>query len=822
MLFDKFGPEAVNVLMYAQQETRRVGASEVGTEMVLLGVLHNPENAKSALKDAGAKLADAQAVVSKMNGVPPPRSALSDLKLDELFRRDEEPLPFAAAAKASFRRAVKEAEAMSVADVRSEHILLALLRDGESGAVKVLTELGVDGAKLVMAVEREAKRADKSLAGVGGGETRTATLATCGVDLTQLALDGGLDNVIGRDEETERAIQVLVRRRKSNPCLVGDPGVGKTAIAEGLALRIAAGDVPSRLRGKRVHTLEMAMLVSGTKYRGEFEERLQAVIDEATADGDTILFIDELHTLVGAGAAEGAIDAANILKPALARSKLQVMGATTLQEYRKHIEKDAALERRFQPISVEEPSVADTIKILEGLKQSYEEHHGVTYSAAALAACASFSDQYINDRFLPDKAIDLLDESGALAQVATDGEDVVYEVQEDDVARVVAIWTKIPVTKLSRPESVKLMDLEKSLHDVVVGQDAAISAVARAVRRARAGLRSAQKPVASFVFAGPTGVGKTFVAKALAEQYYGSRDSMVRFDMSEFQERQTVSRLVGSPPGYVGFDDGGQLTNAVRRRPHTVVLFDEIEKAHPDVYNIMLQILDDGRLTDAKGRTVDFSNTVIIYTTNIGSAGVLEANGRAETTRLVGEALQGHFRPEFLNRLDEVVVFDKLEVDQLDDIVDGMVREATNRTALLDLKVIVQPSLKAKILENGLDSKYGARPLRRAIQRLVEDPLADSLLEGRLDLSEGGADLELGYAGNDLVSLAQGAERWTVVVDQVRGIEATNRPVADVVSADDDTFDVEAADVEEAPRPKKSRISNIVDAEEFAAGGTER
>ena len=781
MLFDKFDAEAVNVLMYAQQETRKMGLSEVGTEQVLLGVLQCPENAKGALEASGATI---EAVRDAVGGGKKNKGVVGDVA--ELFRREEEPLPFTGRSKQAFKGAVAEAEAMKVEEVRSEHLLLALLKDEDCEAVTTLEACGVDVTALAKDVEKDAKRAKGELVGVGGKDGTETTLASCGVDLTELARNGELDPCVGRSTEIARAVQILLRRRKSNPCFVGDPGVGKTAIAEGIAQRIADDDVPKKLRGKRVHTLEMAMLVAGTKYRGEFEERLQSVIEEATTDGETILFIDELHTLVGAGAADGAIDAGNILKPALARSGLQVVGATTLGEYRKHVEKDPALERRFQPVTVDEPTVDECMEILEGLRADYEDFHEVKYEDLAICAAATYGDRYVNDRFLPDKAIDLLDEAGARAQVRAE-EDQLDEtpvVTEDDVADVVSTWTGIPVAKLSRPEAMKLLDLEEELHEDLVGQDAAVAAVSRAIRRARVGMRAPNKPVASFIFAGPTGVGKTFVAKTLAKTYFGSQSDMVRFDMSEFMERHTVSRLIGSPPGYVGFDDGGQLTNAIRRNPHTVLLFDEIEKAHPDVYNLMLGILDDGRLTDAQGRTVDFTNCVVVFTSNVGSQAVIEtlkgADGEPSLAMRnaikvdVNDALSGSFRPEFLNRLDEIVVFDSLLRSQLSEILDGMLREVHARAEENDLQLDISETLKDAIVQSGAaDARYGARPLRRAVQRYLEDVVAECVLSGDADASQV-IRFDFDLDTKAVTCTQQGKQVYSTVVDAdtFGGIEA--------------------------------------------------
>jgi ATP-dependent Clp protease ATP-binding subunit ClpC len=659
------------------------------------------------------------------------------------------------------------------------------------------------------------------------GSTKTPTLDEFGSNLTQQASDGKLDPVVGRQHEIERVIQILGRRTKNNPVLIGEPGVGKTAIAEGLAQRINAGDVPDILEDKRVLTLDIGLLVAGTKYRGEFEERLKKIMEEIRGAGNVILVIDEVHTLIGAGAAEGAIDAANILKPALARGELQCIGATTLDEYRKHIERDAALERRFQPVQVGEPSVDDTIEILRGLKERYESHHRLKIADEALIAAATLGDRYISDRFLPDKAIDLIDEAGSrvrllnsklppaakdvdkqLRQVQKDKEDAVREqdytkagelrdkevelrekirsilqnrkqepaadgdqegsessavetvpaiegtdldrtpmVTEEDIAQIVASWTGVPVQKLTESESAKLLNMEETLHQRLIGQDEAVKAVSRAIRRARVGLKNPNRPIASFIFSGPTGVGKTELTKSLATYFFGSEEAMIRLDMSEFMERHTVSKLIGSPPGYVGFNEGGQLTEAVRRRPYTVVLFDEIEKAHPDVFNLLLQLLEDGRLTDSKGRTVDFKNTLIIMTSNIGSK-VIEkgggglgfefSGGDAEETNynrirsLVNEELKQYFRPEFLNRLDEIIVFRQLSRDEVKEIAEIMLKEVFNRMSEKGIHLSVTEGFKERLVEEGYNPSYGARPLRRAVMRLLEDSLAEEFLSGRI------------------------------------------------------------------------------------------
>jgi len=650
------------------------------------------------------------------------------------------------------------------------------------------------------------------------GRTKTPTLDEFGSNLTQMAGDGKLDPVVGRAKEIERVIQILGRRTKNNPVLIGEPGVGKTAIAEGLAQRIANKDVPDILEEKRVVTLDIGLLVAGTKYRGEFEERLKKIMDEIRQAGNVILVIDEVHTLIGAGAAEGAIDAANILKPALARGELQCIGATTLDEYRKHIERDAALERRFQPVMVGEPSVDETIEILYGLRDRYEQHHKLKISDDSLVAAAKLSDRYISDRYLPDKAIDLIDEAGSrvrlinsqlppaakeldkeLRQILKEKDDAVRSqdfdragelrdremeikaeiraiaqsksasgraegeepvVTEEDIAHIVASWTGVPVNKLTESESEKLLHMEDTLHQRLIGQEDAVKAVSRAIRRARVGLKNPNRPIASFIFSGPTGVGKTELAKSLASYFFGSEEAMIRLDMSEFMERHTVSKLIGSPPGYVGYNEGGQLTEAVRRRPYTVVLFDEIEKAHPDVFNMLLQILEDGRLTDAKGRTVDFKNTLLILTSNIGSKVIEKGGGgigfefaddasESQYNRiksLVNEELKQYFRPEFLNRLDEIIVFRQLSKDEVKEIAEIMLKEVFGRLGEKGICLEVTDRFKERLIEEGYSPSYGARPLRRAIMRLLEDSLAEEILSGRIkdgdtavvDVDEGG------------------------------------------------------------------------------------
>ena len=696
-----------------------------------------------------------------------------------------------------------------------------MIREGEGVAARVLENLNIDLTKVRTQVIRMLGETAEVGSGTSTtkGNLKTATLDEFGTNLTKLASESKLDPVVGRHSEIDRVVQILGRRTKNNPVLIGEPGVGKTAIAEGLAQRIQTGDIPDILEDKRVLTLDIGLLVAGTKYRGEFEERLKKIMEEIKSAGNVILVIDEVHTLIGAGAAEGAIDAANILKPALARGELQCIGATTLDEYRKHIERDAALERRFQPVMVGEPSIEDTIEILKGLRERYEQHHRLKITDDALEAAAHLGDRYISDRFLPDKAIDLIDEAGSrvrlinsklppeakqidreLRQVQKQKEESVRDqnfdqagqlrekemelsakikevlvnkkestagdqsdadisvksdskllqsplVSEEDVAHIVASWTGVPVQKLTETESVKLLNMEETLHQRLIGQDEAVKAVSRAIRRARVGLKNPNRPIASFIFSGPTGVGKTELTKSLASYFFGSEEAMIRLDMSEFMERHTVSKLIGSPPGYVGFNEGGQLTEAVRRRPYTVVLFDEVEKAHPDVFNLLLQLLEDGRLTDSKGRTVDFKNTLLIMTSNIGSK-VIEKGGGGlgfefsgdsvedsqynRIKSLVNEELKQYFRPEFLNRLDEIIVFRQLTKNEVKEIAEIMLQEVFVRLQDKGIKLNVTDAFKERLVEEGYNPSYGARPLRRAVMRLLEDSLAEEVLSGRI------------------------------------------------------------------------------------------
>ncbi|GMN60495.1 hypothetical protein TIFTF001_029584 [Ficus carica] len=798
-MFERFTEKAIKVIMLAQEEARRLGHNFVGTEQILLGLIGEGTGiAAKVLKSMGINLKDARVEVEKIIGRGSGFVAVE--------------IPFTPRAKRVLELSLEEARQLGHNYIGSEHLLLGLLREGEGVAARVLENLGADPSNIrtqasIKSVIRMVGESTEAVgAGVGGGSSgnKMPTLEEYGTNLTKLAEEGKLDPVVGRQQQIERVVQILGRRTKNNPCLIGEPGVGKTAIAEGLAQRIATGDVPETIEGKKVITLDMGLLVAGTKYRGEFEERLKKLMEEIKQSDEIILFIDEVHTLIGAGAAEGAIDAANILKPALARGELQCIGATTLDEYRKHIEKDPALERRFQPVKVPEPSVDETILILKGLRERYEIHHKLRYTDDALIAAARLSYQYISDRFLPDKAIDLVDEAGSrvrlrhaqlpeearelekelrqitkekneavrsqdfekagelrdremdlkaqisavvdkgkeMSKAESEAGDVGPIVTEVDIQHIVSAWTGIPVEKVSTDESDRLLKMEETLHKRVIGQDEAVKAISRAIRRARVGLKNPNRPIASFIFSGPTGVGKSELAKALAAYYFGSEDAMIRLDMSEFMERHTVSKLIGSPPGYVGYTEGGQLTEAVRRRPYTVVLFDEIEKAHPDVFNMMLQILEDGRLTDSKGRTVDFKNTLLIMTSNVGSS-VIEKGGRRigfdldydekdssynRIKSLVTEELKQYFRPEFLNRLDEMIVFRQLTKLEVKEIADIMLKEVFERLKVKEIELQVTERFRDRVVDEGYNPSYGARPLRRAIMRLLEDSMAEKML----------------------------------------------------------------------------------------------
>eukprot|EP00871_Galdieria_phlegrea_P004027 jgi/Galph1/4625/GphlegSOOS_G3218.1 len=795
-MFERFTEKAIKAIMLSQEEARRLGHNFVGTEQVLLGLLAETNGlASKALKLMGVTLKEARIEVEKIIGRGSGFVAVE--------------IPFTPRAKRVLELAIEEAKFIGHNYVGTEHLLLGLLSEGDGVATKVLENLGVDLEQLrqqtmdLIIEESEFVNANA----YGYVRSKTPTLEEFGINLTQLAIEGKLDPVVGREKEIERVIQILGRRTKNNPVLIGEPGVGKTAIAEGLAQRIAKQDIPNLLEDKQVITLDIGLLIAGTKYRGEFEERLKRIIDEIRVINNVILVIDEVHTLIGAGAAEGAIDAANILKPILARGELQCIGATTLEEYRKHIEKDAALERRFQPIIVGEPSVEETIQILYGLRDRYELHHKLVISDEALHSAAKLAHQYISDRFLPDKAIDLVDEAGSrvrlmqartpkiesnldkeLKEVLKQKEEAIRAqdftqatnlrereieiksqivalakskkiesklekdppvVTEEDIAAIVSSWTGIPLSKLTKSESEKLLNMEETLHNRIIGQDEAVSAVSRAIRRARVGLKNPNRPIASFIFSGPTGVGKTELTKALASYFFGSESAMIRLDMSEYMERHTVSKLIGSPPGYVGYNEGGQLTEIVRRKPYTVILFDEIEKAHPDVFNILLQILEDGRLTDAKGHTVDFKNTLLIMTSNIGSK-VIDKGGSNlgfelsasqmeshynRIRSLVNEELKQYFRPEFINRLDEIIVFRQLSKSEVGEIANLMLKEVFERLAQKNIQIEVTERFKNRLIEEGYNPVYGARPLRRAVMRLLEDKLAEEILSQRLQSS---------------------------------------------------------------------------------------
>ena len=796
-----FTNRAKKAIELADSLAIELGHNYIGTEHILYGLVKEGSGVASK--------------VLQNQGIEP------DMVIDEIVNlvgNDSpitETLGFTPRTKRVIENAFIEARKLGYNYIGTEHILIGILREADSIATRILLELNVNIPKLYGEIVRVINEGEDFTSNEGGNNNRgkgsynqTPTLNQFGEDLTKKAEEGKLDPIIGRKTEIERVIQILSRRTKNNPCLIGEPGVGKTAAIEGLAEKIVSGDVPETLKGKRVVTMDISGMVAGSKYRGDFEERIKKALEEAKKAGDVILFIDEIHTIVGAGAAEGAIDAANILKPLLARGEIRLIGATTLNEYRKYIEKDAALERRFSPVTINEPSEKDTIKILKGLRDKFEAHHGVEITDEAIEAAVKMSIRYINDRYLPDKAIDLIDEAASRAKLKTftepdslkklqeeiekvenEKEEAVriqkfekaaslrdkqkelkekYEkeqkkwqnkndktitnITEENVAEVISSWTGIPAKKITEDENVRLKNLEKTLHERVIGQDEAVEAVAKAIRRGRVGLKDPKRPIGSFLFLGPTGVGKTELSKALAESLFGDENAMIRIDMSEYMEPHSVSKLIGSPPGYVGFDEGGQLTEKIRRKPYSVILFDEIEKAHPDVMNMLLQILEDGRLTDSQGRTVNFKNTVIIMTSNIGARLITDKKtlGFSKTNKdnkekeesskkeyedikkEVMDALKKELRPEFINRIDEIIVFHKLTDNEISKIIDIMLKEVTTRLEAQKIKIELEPEVKELIASKGIDKNFGARPLRRTIQSVLEDRLAEEILDGNL------------------------------------------------------------------------------------------
>src|SRR6187455_241964 len=795
-MFERFTDRARRVVVLAQEEARMLSHNYIGTEHILLGLIHEGEGvAAKALESLDISLEAVRAQVEEIIG--------------QGQQAPSGHIPFTPRAKKVLELSLREALQLGHSYIGTEHILLGLIREGEGVAAQVLQKLGADlnrvrqqVIQLLSGFQGKESAASGSAAGSSSSDAPSSSLVLdqFGRNLTQDARDSKLDPVIGREQEIERVMQILSRRTKNNPVLIGEPGVGKTTIVEGLAQDIVRGDVPETLKDKQIYTLDLGALVAGSRYRGDFEERLKKVLKEIRTRGDIVLFIDEIHTLVGAGAAEGAIDAASILKPMLARGELQTIGATTLDEYRKYLEKDAALERRFQPIQVNEPSIAHTIEMLKGLRDRYEAHHRVTITDEALVSAATLADRYISDRFLPDKAIDLIDEAGSRLRIrrmtappdlrefddkiadvrrrkegAIDSQDfelaaslrdeekklilakgerekqwkagdmdVVAEVDEELIAEVLAVATGIPIVKLSEAESTRLLKMEDELHKRVIGQDQAVKALSRAIRRTRAGLKDPKRPGGSFIFAGPSGVGKTWLSKTLAEFLFGDEDALIQLDMSEFSEKHTVSRLFGSPPGYVGYEEGGQLTEKVRRKPFSVVLFDEVEKAHPDIFNSLLQILEDGKLTDAQGREVNFKNTIIIMTTNLGADTISrrQATGFSvqsetghtydEMVKLVNSKLKEHFKPEFLNRVDNVVVFPQLTQDEIVQIVDLMLARLDERMKDKDMGIELTLAAKRALAAKGYDPVLGARPLRRSLQREIEDPLSEKILFGEL------------------------------------------------------------------------------------------
>ena len=786
--FNSFTQKANDVLNLAIKAAENFGHTYIGTEHILIGVLkENTSYGAELLTEKGVTLDKIEELIKESTGVGNP-TALS-------------PNDFTPTAKRVLEVSFQLARGMRNSFVGTEHLLLALLRESDSGAVKLLSACDVDAEAFTEELVNDLARPNAEFRGSKNskkGKSNTPTLDEFGTDLTEKARNGGIDPVIGREKEIERVIQILSRRTKNNPCLIGEPGVGKTAIAEGLALKIVKDEVPELLAGKKIVALDLTSMVAGTKYRGDFEERIKKAMDEVKNAKNVILFIDEVHTLIGAGAAEGAVDAANILKPALARGEIQVIGATTIDEYRKNIEKDAALERRFQSVMVGEPTEEETVEILKGLRDKYEAHHKVKIPDEAIESAVKMSSRYIADRFLPDKAIDLIDEAASRVRLKAftappnlksmeqeikrleqekasavksqdfenaakirdkekslqtlldeekdkwknrSGKDIKV-VTTEDIANVVSSWSGIPVTQLTKEESERLLNMENILHERIVGQDKAVSAVAKAIRRGRVGIKNPNRPLGSFIFLGPTGVGKTELCKSLAEAMFGSEDAIIKLDMSEYMEKHTVSKLIGSPPGYVGFEEGGQLTEKIRRKPYSVVLFDEIEKAHPDVFNMLLQILEDGVLTDSRGRKVSFKNAIIIMTSNVGASKITGNNaslGFGENSdenknieELVMEDLKRTFKPEFLNRIDEIIVFNRLKKEDIQEIAKRMLKSLDKRLAEMDIELSFTDDAISAIADAGFDDVYGARPLRRAIQQKIEDPLSERILEKKV------------------------------------------------------------------------------------------
>jgi len=781
-MFENFTEKAKKSVEYSKSEAVRLNHNYVGTEHILLGLMNEKEGVAFKILDGiGVRIDDIRNMIKTYVGVGANPTEITG---------------FTPRTKRIFERSLIEARRLNHNYVGTEHILISLTNERESLANKLLVSMGISQEMIIKQMGKYLMAEKQGDIQSGGEKPKSDTpmLDKYGKDLTEQAALNKLDPVVGRVKEIERVVQVLSRRTKNNPVLIGEPGVGKTAIAEGLAQKIAEGNISDTLKDKKIIALDMGLMVAGAKYRGEFEERLTKAVEEIKKKKKVVLFLDELHTIVGAGGAEGAIDASNILKPALAKGELQAIGATTIDEYKKHIEKDMALERRFQPIIVGEPSVEETVLILKGLRDKYEVHHGVKITDSALRAAAELSDRYIADRYLPDKAVDLIDEAASelrvglstrtpeiekmeneLETLKKEKEEAVStqnfeeaakirdrekaireeieenkklsgkqekkaEIDREDISRIVSTWTGIPVTKLAEEESQRLLNLENILHEKVIGQHEAIEAVSKAVRRARVGLKSPDKPVGSFIFLGPTGVGKTELSKALAEALFGESEAMIRVDMSEYMEKHSVSKLIGSPPGYVGFDDGGQLTERIRRRPYSVILFDEIEKAHPDVFNILLQLLDDGRMTDSKGRTVDFKNTVVIMTSNVGARSIKKqttlgfvAGGENEYENMkdkVKTELKKRFRPEFLNRIDEIIVFHQLNEDHIEKIVELMLRDLSSRLETMEIEIEISVGAKKFLAEKGFDQEYGARPLQRVITKEVEDKLSEEILGG--------------------------------------------------------------------------------------------